>query len=224
MDTPQSNSTIRKEVQVGQLTVSRVFQNMYQKEGTVTAELRQAVVTKSYYPSKQIANEMQDNIYGQGDFGFEEQEYTNTENRVSWIDVPVGTTKEQVEQKLATFQAAGLYRVLSNHPILTSSQVYAVNNGITTKEIIAESQIVRFPEGAENAGKIALDLNGKPQYRGIFFATNIGEGEGAKHDIDSRTTVPEDYFASDAIKMELASIGTEAGVEGQTLEMGQRNP
>lgn len=219
MENAQSNPNIRKEVQVGQLTVSRVFENMYQKEGTLTAELRQTVTTKSYYPSKQIANEMQDNIFGQGDFGFEEQEYTNQEHRVSWIDVPVGTTKEQVEQKLASFGEAGLYRVLSNHPILTSGQVYAINQGLTTKDAIAESQIVRFPEGAENAGGIALDPNGKPQYRGIFFATKIGDGEGEKHDIDNRTSDPEDLYVSDAIKIELAPAGAEAGVEGQSLQM-----
>lgn len=205
-----SNTNIRKEVNAGQLGVSRVFTNMYQKEGTVTAELRQTVTTKSYYPSKQIKNELQDNIYGQGDFGFEEQEYVNTEQRVSWIDVPSGTTQEQVQQKLGTFEGANLYRILSNHPILTSSQVYAINNGLTTKDAIAESQIVRFPEGSENAGKIALDPNGKPQYRGVYFSA---EGKG---DVDNRTAVADDFYASEALQVEMASVA-EQTVPGQTV-------
>ena len=208
------DSQVRKEVNVGQLTVSRVFTNMHQKEGTLTAELRQAVETKSFYPSKQIANDMQDNVFAVDDFGFGEQEFSNTENRVSWIDVPAGTTVEQVTAKLADNPNAGLYRVLSNHPILTSGQVYAINNQITTKEAIAESQVVRMPEGSPTPGALAPDPNGKPQYRGIFFSID------GKDDNDKRTSEVEDFFTTELISSEIAGSSVEENVEsGQTITM-----
>ena len=208
---------IRKEIFKGGLAVSRVYKSDYQKEGTETAELRQTVTTKSYYPSKSVSNDMQDNVFGTKDFGFEEQEYENTENRVAWIDVPVGISQEDVQAKLAGFENANLYRVLSNHPILTDNQVYAIKEGLTTKDVFAERQIVRFPEGStdtagnSNAGQIALDLNGKPQYRSIFFSST------GKEDDDRRTEVADDYYASEAIANELQAEGHEQAEPGQKL-------
>lgn len=200
---------IRKEISKDSLSVSRVYKSDYQKEKTHTAELRQTVTTKSYYPSKSVSNNMQDNIFGQSDFGFQEQEYVNNEKRVAWIDVPEGMTPEAVAEKLKDFEDATLYRVLSNNPILTDNQVYAINAGLTTKDNFAESQVVRYPEGTENAGKLALDSNGKPQYRAIFFSNS------AKDDMDLRTEGPDDFYASASIKAELNS--TEHVVTGQTL-------
>lgn len=209
MENTQVVERIRKEISKDGLAVSRVYKSDYQKEGTLTAELRQTVTTKSYYPSKSVANNMQDNIFGQADFGFEEQEYVNNEKRVAWIDVPEGMSAEQVTAKLASFPEATLYRVLSNHPILTDSQVYAINAGLTSKDAFAESQIVRFPEGNENAGKLALDSNGKPQYRAVFFSN------AAKDDQDMRTEAADDAYVSEAIAAEINS--SSHIVTGQTL-------
>lgn len=209
METTNVTARIRKEVSKDALSVSRVYESDYQKEGTHTAELRQTVTTKSYYPGKSVSNNMQDNIFGQSDFGFEEQEYTNNEKRVAWIDVPQGMTSEAVAEKLVQFPEATLYRVLSNNPILTDNQVYAINAGLTTKDNFAESQVVRYPEGSENAGKLALDSNGKPQYRAIFFS-NI-----AKEDMDLRTENADEFYASANIAAEMNS--TEHVVTGQTL-------
>lgn len=207
---------IRKVSSKDALSVSRVYESDYQKEGTITAELKQVVTTKSYYPSKSVSNNMQDNVFGQADFGFEEQEYTNNETRVAWIDVPEGTTPEAVAERLAKFPEATLYRFLSNHPILTDNQVYGIQAGLTTKAVIAESQIVRYPENEETvqagtAGKIALDSNGKPQYRQVFFASS------AKEDIDKRTSEPKDFYASPMIMQELSDVDANHVVEGQQL-------
>lgn len=207
----QAQERIRKVSSKNALTVGRVYTSDFQKEGTETAELRQSVTTKSYYPSKSVSNNLQDNIFGQSDFGFEEQEFENEEKRVSWINVPVGSTVETVSAKLASFPNATLYRFLSNHPVLTDDQVYGINAGLTTKETIAESQIVRYPMGSENEGQIATDSNGKPQYRQIFFSAT------AKEDIDKRTSEPSDYYASPAIMDELADVTEGHVVEGQQL-------
>lgn len=206
---------IRKEVSTTGLSVSRVYNSDYQKEGTQTAELRQTVTTKSYYPSKSVSNNMQDNIFGASEFGFEEQEYVNNENRVAWIDVPMNTTPEQVLEKLKSFPNANLFRVLSNEPILTDNQVYAIKEGLTTKDVFANRQVVRFPEGAKDdagadiGGQIALDPNGKPQYRSIFFS-NTG-----KADMDKRTD-DEHYYASQEIADELSIVENNV-MSGQSL-------
>lgn len=213
----ENSNGIRKVVNTGQLEVSRVFKNTYQKEGTMTAELRQSVVTDSFYPSAQVANDHQDNVFGTEDFGFTEQKYSNTEKRVSWIDVPASATQKQVAVKLASHESANLYKILSNQPILTSSQKSAIDAGLTTKDIIAESQVVRLPEGTQRNGEdvglqLALDPNGKPQYRGVYFST-----EG-KEDIDNRNSDPEDFYTTEKIKAEMATV-SEQVVEGQTVEM-----
>jgi len=204
-----SNQQIRKEQVKGAISVSRVYENEY-KEGVLTAELKQTITTKAWYPSKQIATSHSDNLFGMDDFGFEEQEYTSTETRVAWIDVPVGTTKEQVEAKLAACPEAVLYRILDNKPILTDSQRYAIGNPDLdlTLDQIADRQVVRFPEGHEEAGKLALH-NGKVQYRSVFFKTSSCE------DIDNRTEDPAEMYLSEALKAEINNITV---VEGQGLQ------
>lgn len=200
---------IRKETSKSNLEVSRVYESEYQKEGTITAEIKQTVTTKSYYPSKSVANNMQDNVFGMADFKFEEQEYENKETRVAWIDVPVGSTVESVLARLKEFPEAHLYRVLGNKPVITDNQKYAIENGITSMEVIAESQVVRFPKGHESEGEIALDQNGKIQYRSVFFKTTECP------DQDHRNADPEDYYATEAIATELEV--TEGVVTGQEL-------
>ena len=200
---------IRKEVTAEGLLVSRVYSSEWQKEGTLTAELKQSIITKSFYPSKSVSNNMQDNIFGQSDFGFEEQEFENKETRVAWIDVPNGSTVETIIAKLIQFTNAKLYRVLSNVPILTNNQVYAVDQGLTTKEKFANSQVVRYPEGAmqgnvDVSGKLALDNYGKPQYRAIFFSN-----DGTKSDKDLRTS-DEHFYASEEIVREMQGVHVES--------------
>ena len=200
---------IRKEQSKSNLEVSRIYSSEYQKEGTVTAEIKQTVTTKSYYPSKSVANNMQDNVFGMADFKFEEQEFENKETRVAWIDVPENSTEESVKERLAQFPDAHLYRVLGNKPVITDNQKYAIENGITSMEVIAESRIVRFPKGHEQEGEIALDQNGKPQYRSVFFKTTNCS------DQDHRNAEPQDFYVTEAIASELEVV--EGVVSGQEL-------
>lgn len=191
---------IRKETTKGNLEVSRVYESEYQKEGTITAEIKQTVTTKSYYPSKSVANSHQDNVFGMADFKFEEQEYTNKETRVAWLDVPQNSSQESVMERLSQFPDACLYRVLGNKPVITDNQKYAIENGITSMEVIAESQIVRFPKGHPQEGEIALDPNGKPQYRSIFFKSTACE------DQDHRNAEPQDFYITDALAAEIEVV------------------
>ena len=195
-----AESQVRHEVTVGTLEVSRVYTGNYQKEGTLTAELKQVVTTKSHYPKKSVTTNMQDNPFATEDFGFEEQEFTNNETRVAWIDVPANATVESVKAKLAEFPKANLYKVLANKPILSDAQQYGISANLTTKDIIGNSQAIRYPEDHSDAalrGKLILDPKGKVQYRAVFFLTKGGV------DVDHRSADPSDFYATPEIAAEL---------------------
>jgi hypothetical protein len=213
MNTTSSNTEnrVRKETSKSGLEVARVHATSYQKEGTLTAEIKQTITTKSYYPSKSVSNNMQDNPFSTAEFGFSEQEYVANEKRVAWVDVPLGSTVESVVAKLATLPTANIYKILANHPILSNNQQYGINAGLTTKDAIADKQAVRYPEGHPQAGALILDATGKPQYKSNFFKSE------AKEDEDLRTTDPADFYATATMKVELAGVIQNISVEQETL-------
>ena len=201
---------VRTEVSKGGLEISRVHATAYQKEGTLTAEIKQTVTTKSFYPSKSVANNFQDNPFSTAEFGFAEQEYSSNSKRVVWVDVPVGSTAESVTAKLAALPDATIYRIYANKPILSDNQLYAINAGLTTKDAIADKQVVRYGEGDPQVGKLILK-NGKPQYKADFFKST------ATADQDLRTEDPADFYATPKIKVELAGVTTSISVEQEVL-------
>lgn len=203
--TTATATAVRKEVTKTPVTIDKVYVGDYQKEGTKSCQLRQVVKTISYYPSKQIKSNMQDNPFSIVDFGFVEQEFPNTENRVAWIDVPQDASKDDVLAKLP--ETSCLYRVMSNRPILTNNQAYAIDEGLRTMDEFAATQIVRYGTESEFAGQIVKDENGKPQYRQIFYS-NV-----PKEDIDLRNANAADYYASSAIIAEMSGATTVAGQE-----------
>lgn len=200
-NTVATEERIRKEVSKSGLEVTRVYKSEWQKEGTLTAEIKQTVKTSSFYPSKSVSNDMQDNVFVTKDFGFKDQIFENEETRIAWMDVPANSTIETVVAQLKQFPNATLYRVLSNKPILTSDQKYAVEAELTTVDIIGARQVVRYPESHSQAGSLVLDPNGKPQYRQVFFKASAIE------DIDSRTAEPSDFYASQEIIAEINATG-----------------
>lgn len=193
---PETVERIIKNVSKSGLEVTRVYTSDWQKEGTLTAEIKQTVKTTTSYPSKSVSNNMQDNIFGNNDFGFETKNFENEEVRVAWIDVPLGSTVESVVAKLNQFPKATLYKVLSNKPILNDSQIYAIANDLTTKDIIGDRQVVRYPKNHEDAGSLVLDNNGKIQYRVVCFKTTTVE------DVDARTSAMEDVYMTPTIAAE----------------------
>lgn len=205
------DNAVRKESKKSEIEISRVYKSDYQKEGTLTAELKQTVTTKSYYPSKSVSNNMQDNIFGMADFGFEEQKFNNVETRVAWIDVPESSTNETIKAQLAKFPKAELYKVLSNKPIITDAQQYAIDQNIVTLDVFANRQAVRYPAGHPQEGELALDAKGKVQYRAVFFAKEL------KEDIDYRTEDPSDFYVSSELEAEIQAIGSATVVAEQQL-------
>jgi hypothetical protein len=201
---------IRTEVSKGGLEISRVHATAYQKEGTLTAEIKQTVTTKSFYPSKSVSNNFQDNPFSTAEFGFSEQEYSSSSKRVVWVDVPTGSTAESVAAKLAALPNATIYRMYANKPILSDNQLYAISAGLTTKDAIADKQVIRYGESDPKAGQLIL-RNGKPQYKADFFKSTLTA------DQDLRTEDPADFYATPTIKVELAGVTTSISVEQEVL-------
>jgi len=201
-----TESRIRKEVSKGQLVVSRVYKSDYQKAGTLTAELKQTITTKSFYPTKSISNSLNGNIFSTTDFGFTDQEYSADETRVAWIDVPVGSTVDTVKAKLASFPQAGLYKIMSNHPIISDTEQYAINSDELNVDLdtFAKRQAVRYPDASEYAGQLVSDPNGKLQYRRVAFSAI------AMDDVDQRTAEPSDFYASAKLEAEINGVEANA--------------
>jgi len=195
-------------IQRGKITVDSVEVSArpeFQKAKTLTATLRQVVKTITKYPSAQISNNMQDNLFKVEDFGFDMKEFPREEQRVAFLDVPLNSTKESIEMLLEKNPNACLYKVLSNHPTLTDGQKRAIESPDLplTLNDIANKQVVKYSEGSVDAdgndvsGDIILDRNGKIQYRSIYFKVT----ETA--DIDNRTADPADFYSSPEIAAEV---------------------
>jgi len=212
METQNQENRVRKEVEVKPLVVARVHATTYQKEGTLTAEIKQTIETKSFYPSKSVVSNFQDNPFSVKDFGFRESDpYISSETRVAWVPVPVTSTVETVVAQLAKLPEANIYRILANKPIISEPQQYAIDNKLTTLDIIADKQVLRYPVGAEKAGQLILDKNGKPQYKANFFKSV------KTADVDSRTEDPADYYATPLIKQQMGALAPSIAVAQETL-------
>jgi hypothetical protein len=179
-----------------------VYVSDFQKEGSLTAELKQEIVTTSFYPTKQISTNLQDNIFSAADFNYKEEEFKSNETRVAWIDVPVGSTVESVTLKLAVFKNANLYKILGNRPILNTNQMYAISTRITTEDAFADKQVLRYPKGSDKAGRLIIDKHAKVQYRTIMFMSTGAE------DVDYRTADASDVYMSASIEAEVNSTAT----------------
>ena len=164
-----SNAT-RVSITKTAITLDSLGAGEYQKEGTITAQLRQTITKISYYPSKKVDNELSGGLFAASDFGFHEQEFVSTENRVAWILVPVSFDEARVLAELEKANKAGacIYRVLSNQPILSDDQRHAIKENWKTLDAFANSQVMRYPEGHKTEGEIIL-VDGSPVYRKTFF-------------------------------------------------------
>lgn len=168
------------------------------KEGTMQAMLKQKVIVTTHYPSKKVTNSKSSALFSMSDFGFTPQSFPHTSNRVAFVPVPMGLTPEEVLAVLP--KEACIYVEKSNHPILTDEQKYAIQSGQRTLDQFADVQVVRYPkdhEDASKADKVALDKNGKVQYRQCYYFATI------KEDIDNRNSIVGDMYVSPAINAEL---------------------
>jgi hypothetical protein len=207
--TPESR--IRKEVTVAPIMVARVYKASYQKDNTMTAELKQTIETLSFYPTKSVSNELKDNPFSNAQLGISEGEpYKAKETRVTWIEVPVDSTVESVQEKLASLPEANIYKILANHPVISSSQDAGIKAGLTTLDIIADGQAVRYGKDHPQAGQLVLQ-NGKPQFRVTYFKV------AGSPDVDMRTEDPADFYATEKMKGELTAVTTSIRIEQEVM-------
>ena len=117
-----------------------------------SAEIRQTITSE--YPSRQANSE---GLFSDDEYHLEGQKFDSV--RVAWVDVPKGTTAEQVQARIDAMPNARIKRILSLKPILAENQKAAIEKGITTLDAIAESQKVKKEDG-----ELALH-NGCVQYK-----------------------------------------------------------
>lgn len=168
------NSGIKKEY--GKITVDSVAPHKF-KSSIDQAQIRQVVA--KIYPSATVGNNKQDSLFDVEEFGIEDgQRFEST--RVTWIDIPKGTTKEQVEAMLAKLPDACIYQEVSDSAILTDNQERALEAGLADLETYEKAQLVRDENGNE-----VLDDAGNLIYTAKFFSKT------AKEDVDHRSPVAE---------------------------------
>lgn len=200
----QAKSTTGIVTSYGKITVDEVKDHKY-KSDRKQAQLRQEITTT--YPGARANNSKTDSLFGEEDFGFKGgQDYI--EKRVTWIDVPTTATEDMVLANLAKFPDARLQKHMSNSPILTDEEQYAVDNGITQRDgtIVPGSEIydrIERRQRVRNADEELIDINGefiyedsegnvaledhnRIQYRAIYFRNT------AVADIDNRTQPKKD--------------------------------
>lgn len=164
------------------ITVDEVKASQY-KDHLLQAQVRQTVTTT--YPSKRVGNSLSDSLFSTENFGIADGQSFNS-TRVTWVDVPLNTTKAQVEELLAQKPNARIQRIISNDvmDVLTDEQKSAIERGVRTVAEYKESLRVKDGNG--------VDLPGTPQYRQYFFKTTAVE------DIDLRVAVPANSVQANA--------------------------
>jgi hypothetical protein len=177
------------------ISVDSVKSHTYKPE-IDQAQVRQTV--SAAYPVRKINNE----LFDIDEFGLEERTYESI--RVTWLDVPKGTTPEQVLERMNKYPNARIQRILSSEPIFTTDEKKAKLSDVIDDEQWAnmqERQKVRNTEGA------IVEFNGKPQYRRYKLSL---QGEA---DIDQRIGgTPETAPMDENIRMEVGE-GTPAAVD-----------
>jgi len=121
------------------------------------AQLRQTTTTS--YPTKKVGS----TVFAEEDFGLPTNDFVGT--KVAWINIPKGSTIEQVAENLAKYPKARLQKQLSFEPILTDDDKWAISNiANVTEETFAARQLVKNKDG------VIMLVNGKKQYRKIVFS------------------------------------------------------
>lgn len=94
-----------------------------------------------------------------------------TEKRVTWLNVPSGTSIEQIQERLNSLESPTLVRTLGLKPILSQDQITAMEKGINTKtwEQYAENFVRTSDTGTP------VLFAGHQQYRAIHFSDSFAE-------------------------------------------------
>lgn len=131
-------------------------------------QLRQTVTTK-YPQSRGNA------LFRAAEFG-DPQSFV--EKRVTWLDVPEGTTAEEVLSRLNEMDTPTLVKILDLKPIISESKMRAIENGFNTKTLADYAQdYVRKSDTNE-----PVPFAGRHQYREIVFSDSFVEDTDHRRD------------------------------------------
>lgn len=137
-----------------------------------TAQVRQTVTTVSKYPGARGGNSLNDALFAMADFGTG-NEYTSTSNRVAWIEVPDGTTAQEVQNRLDQLPEATIYSITQTSPIYSDTDIWALQNNRRTQDQYADSQVMRYGPNPSTVGakpgSLILD-EGHFLYKRHFFS------------------------------------------------------
>ena len=191
-------SQVKITIERQPVVVSRLYKTEYNRDDAQTVELKQCVLKKTEYHDNTLSSDLSDNLYSHKDFRNESSNVfvSPPETRVTWLNIPEEVTLEEFEERLNKAEGACIYKILSNSPILTQAQQYAVNNPNSPLDIehYCKAQVVRYPATSERAGEIVLDPNGRVQYRATFFsATHKDDVDERSYDVEG--IVPEFLLA-----------------------------
>jgi hypothetical protein len=166
------------------------------------AQLRQLVTTK--YPKSRGNALFPSSAFGAPQ-SFEEK-------RVTWLNVPEGTSVETIQARLEELPCPTLSRILDLKPILTESQLTAMEKGINTKTIEEYKQ--DFVRRSENDEPVLFKNH--YQYRAIQFGDDFIE------DIDNRAlTLAEIIRSQGAVQMAQPMSEEAANAVAQTASAGR---
>lgn len=193
-------------VDYSQVTVDSIITPVQALENGIETDkfrvqLRQVV--KTTYPKARGNALFQSAEFGPG------QDFD--EKRVTWLNVPEGTTVEQIVERLNTLENPTLVRTLGLKPILSESQLTAMQKGINTKtwEQYAENYVRNGNEG------LAVKFQGRLQYRAIYFSDTFVT------DNDNRITDLQELQAAEAIAAQREANGSSAVQMSSGLPVNQ---
>jgi hypothetical protein len=188
------------------------------RDDVAQAELRQ-IVTR-HYPSARPYSSLIDPLFSLEEFDFESTDYEN--ERVCWINIPLGKTKQDVEKQLKTVPDATIYRILADkvEMVLSEEQLFALKSDDFDYSLdqakrshlvmLVQESGIPCPVSATGVwleNSVELDENGKVtailDESGLQYASK-GFSLSFKEDVDLRANVQP-------VKAEPAQEATSAG-------------
>lgn len=160
-----NNEIQKKKKAFGPITVDTVAPHTY-KAGISQAQLRQDVITT--YPSARVGNSKSDSLFSIDAFNLPDGQSFNS-TRVTWINVPDGTSVDQVIEALTATPNGRIYCQISYkvEDVMTAEQHQAVSAGLRTLADFQDQLRVRAVN--ESTGEV-VEIEGAPQYRQNFFS------------------------------------------------------
>lgn len=213
------------EVSFGPIIIDNVGPGLNPKKHR--AQIRQEVTKK--YPAIRTHDSLSDALFAIEDFSVQMDANTFIEKRVTWVDIPVGATIEQVKAKLDAIPGARLVRYLSLNPIISAEQEGAITKGLNslTLEKVAANQVVMNAQDEKNLEPVYY--RDTLQYRVIKFKTTP-EADVDTRDIEFKAiraagiAMPFQMANPVAVLAEVENKRIEAVKAGDPLQMANPSP